>query len=517
MSEPAAANRRRILFLAAVLFWIGGWIWFSRYALLDDALIHLRYAQMLLRTGFLTFDGTTFSYGTSSPLYVALLAALSPIMPGVLLPKVVSVVFYLALLGTVAHFAREPGMRQAAWFLLGLILVSPMALRWLTDGMETSLAVLLAVLLARRTSSAAGKPGVADLLLSYAMGAAIVLTRIELSLAIFFAVAGALPLRTPSQLARRHFPLALGGLSSLAALQLLCGHILPDTVVAKRTAPVSFVAALFQVERSTLSSLTLGAGLVALWTLSLFFGLHSADRRGKIAMLACNLLFPCLIALIAARGQILHGVRYFTSVYLFLIVWNFCIPARSADRSEAWPQGYRLWAVAAFLLALWVYEGNIVIRVLSARNQMLLAMQSEDLGRLRNATGAGFDIGFIAFFSQARILDFSGLVNGRDVAALTSAQRLRRISTASPDFLFVNEPQMEGLAPYLDIGSYRVCHQYRMTTLSREQVYSLAIRMDQPWSDPCKVLSSRSVSGKVSEAGFPNTSSGLSRLSLRRL
>src|SRR5215217_3453900 len=239
-NETAATDRQRGLILAAGLLWIGAWIAFSRYALLDDALIHLRYAHMLLRSGFMTFDGTTFSYGTSSPLYVGLLAALSPVIAGPLLPKAVSVTFYLVLLGEIVRFAREAGARQAGWVLLGLILISPMALRWLTDGMETSLSALLVVLLATRASRAGSEPGVADPLLSFALGAALVLTRIELALAIFFAMAGALPLLTPNQLIRRHLPLTLGGLSSLISLQLLFGHVLPDTALAKRTAPVSF-------------------------------------------------------------------------------------------------------------------------------------------------------------------------------------------------------------------------------------------------------------------------------------
>src|SRR4051812_17979013 len=56
--------------IAAGTLWVAFWIWVGRYALLDDALIHLRYAHLLRRVGFVTFDGRTASYGTSSPLYV---------------------------------------------------------------------------------------------------------------------------------------------------------------------------------------------------------------------------------------------------------------------------------------------------------------------------------------------------------------------------------------------------------------------------------------------------------------
>jgi len=475
----------RLLVSGAGLLWIAAWIGFSRYALLDDALIHLRYAQTSLRAGFMTFDGMTFSYGTSSPLYVGLLAVLSAATASALLPKVVSVVFYLALLLLVAGFAAEGREGRAGWILLGLLLLSPMAIRWLTDGMETSLAALFAVLLATQTVAGGtrGRPWVPWL--CFTLGAAIVLTRIELSLAIFFALAGALPLVPPSLWARRHLPLALGGIGSLAALQILFGHVLPDTAMAKRTAPVSFWEALFQVERSTLSSLTLGAGLSILWLLSLLHGLRTADRRGRIALLTCNLLFPSLVALIAIRGQILHGVRYLLWVYLFLIAWNLCAQARFPGRAELWPRGLRLWIVAGVLLVLWIFEGRAVARVLEARNEMFLAMRSDALHRLSGATGAGFDVGFIGFFSQARILDLNGLVNGRAVAKLKPEQRLRRLSAANPDFLFVTGPQAKSLAPFLDVGAYRVCHQYRAATLTADQVYFLATRSDRTGIPPC--------------------------------
>ena len=64
--------------LAAALAWTAGWLWFGRSAMLDDALIHLRYAHRLLQSGFFTFDGVTSSFGASSPAFVAILAASPP-------------------------------------------------------------------------------------------------------------------------------------------------------------------------------------------------------------------------------------------------------------------------------------------------------------------------------------------------------------------------------------------------------------------------------------------------------
>src|SRR6185436_3577670 len=93
-----------------------------------------------------------------------------------------------------------------------------------------------------------------------------------------------------------------------------------------------------------------------------------------------------------------------------------------------------------------------------------------------DATGAAYDIGFIAWFTGARILDASGLVNGRAFAALTTGERIRRIGEAQPDFLFVTAEQAASFAGALDLRQYRVCHRYRSANLGSDQVHILAVR-----------------------------------------
>jgi hypothetical protein len=132
--------RTRDVQLILLAFWVGAWIWVARYYYLDDALIHLRYADMLRENGFLTFDGVHPSYGTSSILYVALLTAAGGIVHSLFLPKVLSVTGYVALLGlTLRGALKAGGIARNLWFLLLIVLASLMAVRWFTDGMETSL------------------------------------------------------------------------------------------------------------------------------------------------------------------------------------------------------------------------------------------------------------------------------------------------------------------------------------------------------------------------------------------
>ncbi|HJX26363.1 MAG TPA: hypothetical protein VJ885_00505, partial [Thermoanaerobaculia bacterium] len=295
---------------ALLLLWLAGWLWFGRHALLDDALIHLRYAQGLARTGFLTFDGTTQSYGASSPLYVALLGLLARVMESPLLPKAVSILGYLLLLGLAAAAGLRDNGARAGWMALLMVLLAPMGQRWLTDGMETSLVGAMVLLLAAVAFREPPDESLSAMLLLGLLGAGLVLLRVELSLALFFAALGVLWLLPWRQAMRRLAPLAAGGFAGLLFLVHAFGHVLPDTAVAKRTAPLSLLDALFQVGRSTLASLSFGVGLAVLWAVTLGLGLRRGGFHERMALLSANLLLPCVLTLIAARGQILHGVRH---------------------------------------------------------------------------------------------------------------------------------------------------------------------------------------------------------------
>ena len=65
---------RTLTILLAV--WLMVWLRLSWPAMQDDAFIHLRYAVNLLRYHIISYDGVHPDYGTSSLLYVWLLAAL---------------------------------------------------------------------------------------------------------------------------------------------------------------------------------------------------------------------------------------------------------------------------------------------------------------------------------------------------------------------------------------------------------------------------------------------------------
>jgi hypothetical protein len=177
--------------------WLVAWILLSWAGVQDDAFIHLRYADNLVRTHLITYDGVHPNYGASSLLYVYLLALLRAFTASPNLPRFVSSCAHLLLIaGLLVLFFRSIPRASSLARLLGLsllcILVSPSAVRWLDDGMETGLAlcfvaVLCWVTFRQSTSSTAAWP---QYLALVAFGFFAVLLRTELILlcALAFAI-----------------------------------------------------------------------------------------------------------------------------------------------------------------------------------------------------------------------------------------------------------------------------------------------------------------------------------------
>jgi hypothetical protein len=141
-------RRFTVLLILAGLAWLSFMLYYTRFAMLDDALIHLRYATFLHRLHFITFDGVHHSFGTSSLLYVTMLAVLCGVTSSVMLAKLVSVIFYCGVAGLIGWQLRSVQRASMGRRLFGgllFIMLSAMSIRWLTDGMETSLGCLCGV------------------------------------------------------------------------------------------------------------------------------------------------------------------------------------------------------------------------------------------------------------------------------------------------------------------------------------------------------------------------------------
>ena len=422
-SEQMRTNLiRRSLIAAVAMCWLSYLLWISRYSVLDDAFIHLRYADNLLVHHRISFDGAHVNYGTSSLLYVGLLALMRSILKSPLLPKDLSTVVYLGLLGMMTH--RAGRLRQSAaypWAVsLLFCLMSPFAIRWLSDGMETGLVSLAACGLALAISD--DTPAV--WLLFY--GLLLTLLRVDLGLLVAF---GALLLLSRNRV-RGAIALSLGSALGMLAIRMAMGHLVPDTALAKRGVPPLDV--FLECAYVDVASYSFGVGLTVVW-------IATAVCAWKIAwksIVIANLALPILLMAATIQGQQLQGIRYIVWALLFSITWNLCILSETAYLPSRW------WTVIPILFTLaWAVELPVASRIFKGRAHTLKAFDIANLEVLRNTTIVTADVGMIGYFSKAHICDLGGLVNGRDWAQMGFERRMGACMDQKPDVLFLSDAQ----------------------------------------------------------------------------
>jgi hypothetical protein len=466
------------LAVALLALWLVLWLVLSWGAVQDDALIHLRYAHFLYQLHFITFDGIHRSYGTSSLLYVGLLAALRPLTQSPLLPRFVSTFFHLLLFTVAAGFylirmrTASVRARLLAMSLL-VLLVAPSAVRWLDDGMETGLVLCLVALVAWQTHrlSLIERTSASDFVASAALGFALVLLRTELaSVALLASVTlVAADLARPgytdklrSTLGRSHF--ITGAILAAVLIRVVMHSLLPDTALAKSHGFDGFAGSLRAAATVLTGSLLFGLGLLLLWLISAIVVLRQRHVR-TLPSIAANALFPLVLLASALRGQEIQGARYLVWCFLFSIVWNL-LELASIDAvhpESAFNPGSRFVFAGFIVLCVSALplDSRFIYRVLATRAHTMQRFMSEDLtAALQGHLGVASDVGYISYFSGGQICDLAGLVNGRAAAAMTADQRVQRCAAQHPEFAFVNASQAGALSQYLDLKDWRVCGQY---------------------------------------------------------
>jgi hypothetical protein len=463
-------------------------LWYSRFHILDDALIHLRLAEMYLEHGFFTADGQAKSFGTSSPGFVLITAALHALIRSDLTTKIISVCCYLGLVAALIGLAVRSGTAaRYCWGALAFLAMSPIGIRWLTDGMETSLAAAIAVLLGiAATRVRTATPLMAICLC--ALGAVAVATRLEMTLlvalaALTIALRARAEASTSSARQLAAIPIALGGAAGLLFIWLSFNAILPDPALAKATGEAAPTASLFAVVSSLASGMGFGAGLVALWMSGLAANLllRTAPRA---AIVVPNLALALLWCVIAIRGQYVQGIRHVLPAMVFMIAANATLLAR-ADLSKIarqdWP--YRAWApwVAgtsiAVCVAAFAAELEKFHTIVENRTAAFLDMRALDLAALEGTNGIGWDVGHLMYFTKGQVCDVSGLVNGRQAAAARETARLENCLKRDVEFVFVT---LDNAAELIERSGTRfadwpVCGQYLFQNVGATLPHYLAV------------------------------------------
>lgn len=475
---------QKIYRLTIMLFglWLIVWAIISWPSIQDDALIHLRYANNLLHLHMVSYNGLHRTYGASSLLYITLLAALRSIFTSPELPRAVSTICHFLLFGGLAWaFARRlKGAQRTAWWLAILTLgclVAPSAVRWLQDGMETSLELCLVALLAflvvpAATSNDERPPfSFARLAALFLLGFLGVLLRVELLLLMGFAALFIFIMRwqvseeTPGKSLLAALPPLAGALVGAATIVLLMHHLLPDTAVAKMTSgswrgPVGNLIPVFG------GAPCVGIGLLLVEAISLAAILITRPRL-RLAAIVANLLFPLSLALAIVRGQQIQGIRYLLWMMLFPAIINILLLARTpAEAASTTQQADPLWlrrslfGLSVVLALFCVVEIPLFLHLFSVRRATFAAFRSEHLDRLHSLNVVAADIGYIGWFTGAKVCDVDGLVNGREIAHLTEIQRVERCASMNPQVVFMTHGQFGFLWQLPNLWQWSVCGRY---------------------------------------------------------
>ncbi len=495
MAGPRIRGERRTLAPAGLTAaYLVATLWFSRFHLLDDALIHLRYAELLVEHGFFTADGRAASFGTSSPAFVLLAAMLHALAASDFTTKILSVAFYLAFIfGLAALALRGTGPARAGWVALIALALTPMALRWMTDGMETSLAAGIALLLGIAAGRVRTETALAALAL-FALGFAAVLTRIEMTLLIALAALAITIRASASNTGRapgdalRGAPLALGGVAALLLLWLMFDTVLPDTAIAKATGEAAPADSLAAIAVSLAGALGFGAGLTALWLAGFSVRLYalaaSRDRISYAIAIVPNLALLVLWAIISLRGQYVQGIRHVLPALIFMIAANTAmLPAR--DGTVAWLRGISAPRLAKAALALYVavigFEFTKFHAIVDGRSAAFLGMRALNLEELEGENGIAWDVGYLMYFTKAEVCDVNGLINGRRAASSPENTRLEDCLKRDVEFVFVTPENATALigksgSRFVD---WPVCGHYVFRNVSDTAPHYLAVAPDR--------------------------------------
>ena len=497
-------SKRQLLPGLAVIVWLVWWLWISRYHLLDDVLIHLRYAETLWNHHRLSFDGLDTTFGTSSILFVSLLALVHGLVGSILVPKVLSIASYLGLLTMVGLEARKAkSVQRHLWTGLLIVFISPMAIRWLSDGMETSLVGLtvLVVAIVSYRSAKAQTSSLSRYAALTVLGAVLVVLRVELALIAAFSTAAilvyhferqmrierwTLAVYSVARIAGKQSHLIVGALLAALAIFLLFDQLLPDTAVAKSGAEFGLADGVRRILNPIASSLTLGLGLLLVWLISTLAAFkHSLDRRqGLWLLITVNSLFLVLFGAIVIRGQAVEGVRHVVWVLIYVIAWTIMqcpaafgpvvgAPSRFMTGKNTARAG--VIAILVIISVGWAVEGYHVARIVRDRSQAFMEMRSQGLDTLSGRPGVAFDVGFVSYFSKGLMCDVKGLVNGNDFAKLSREGRAERCAAKSPEFAFVTPSQAGFLDKYLTMDTWVVCYRYEFTNLRATEPHYLLV------------------------------------------
>ncbi len=470
MSGPTPESRfERTMFVIAVLA-CAALAWPLRAYITDDTFIHLQYAHHVAAGDGFVFNAGERVYGSTSPLWVFLLAdAMAMGLDGLLASKILGA---LAMLGSLVLWSRlvrrtigSPWLRALSTLVWAC---HAWQLRWGLSGMETPLAVVLVLggLVAFTASEPWGaRPRIAALLWSLAA-----LTRPECTLLL--AAWGVLlivehgPLEGVKRALSGLWPALLIEGGWLVFARVYFGTFWPNTLAAKAAGGGGMAYALEQLGRqAVIVGTTDGALLLLLVSALVVAGLRGRRPQPGAAVR----LLPWVWLIAVPVLYVLRGVpvlsRYLVPLLPVLawLAWRaldraFIAREGQAETPEALARHARLALVCGAVIAalalaqnLYVWQRVVRPQVTSFSAGLKASLipwgQWFDKNAEPDAVVAAPDIGALGYYGHRRVLDLAGLVSPDMVPVLQrmpqedAIARFEFARFSRPDFLVDRAPQ----------------------------------------------------------------------------
>ncbi len=403
----------------------------------DDTFIHLQYARNIASGNGFAFNPGEPSYGSTSPLWTILIAGGGQLAGGrfYLAAKVLSALAYVGAVVAVFVLARRvtPG-RVPPLCAAALVAFDPWMLKWGASGMETSLAVALAVSavtmhLVRRNEggipASAFLLGIATLVRPELVGLFLVCTVDRVFFArrpLYESAFGVFLFLVPL------LPWALFALSTF-------GDVVPTTIHAK-AGHTSWIDA------ATRTVKILGSSMVPLTLLGV---------AGAIAALRRPVPWAARLRWVTDRTAVwgwAFGLpvayvlteSYVASRYLLLCTPFLAVLVVAA--LDAIPERHRsrvaLATIVASLAGSILVQAQVVYprtRFVRGVDESLIAIGDWLRSRTdENAVVAVHEVGAVGFFAERRVIDTAGLVTPGVLPYVTSYRVADYLIEARPDY-----------------------------------------------------------------------------------
>jgi hypothetical protein len=418
-----------------------------RHFTTDDAFIHFQFARNLAGGRGFSYNADQPTYGDTSPLWVFMLAGtgrllevtgVAPAASGTadawrLAAKLLNALSLLAALVVFVHLARRrlPRPRWAAAVVIVLFVLDPWWIKWGMAGMETPLAVMLA-LLALLLRDVRRNSGRSDPWTPLVLGIGY-LVRPEFAILIVALIADVLIVERRRRRADLMLAVCLPALPIVPWLGYALatfGTPLPDTFAARRDVNYS----------SLYVAVKLGKILASAYAVplaSLLIGLVAAGD-GRARRLRED-LFPfaaiTMVLLFYLFWNVSVGARYVLLIAPYLVLVGYAWLFGSTEHRPRLRTAALAFSAAA-LIGVQITSVRFVTRWQEGLDGDLFALARWlEAETPPGAVVAAHEIGVIGYVSQRRVLDLAALISPDVMPFSRTGSVARSIGDRQVDYL----------------------------------------------------------------------------------